>query len=220
MENQLLKKLLIKPGFKLFVANAPDDLDLILGDVPDDVKVSTKNSKDANAILLFATDSRELGQHLPGITAILQPETICWIAYPKKTSKIPSDLYLMGPWTELMNQGVNIASSVSLGTTWSGVRVRLTGQSKASGMCLEDIARNEYGEFIDVANRTVTMPPDLQKAVAKNKPALAFFNTLSFSNQKEYVLWVLSAKQEKTRTDRIGKTVAKLAEGMKNPSAK
>ena len=220
MENQLLKKLLIKPGFKLFVSNAPDDLDLMLGDVPDDVTVSTNNSKNANAVLLFAANSQELGRDLPGIITILKPETICWIAYPKKTSKIPSDLYLMGPWKELMDQGVNIASSVSLGNTWSGVRVRLTGQSKASGMCLEDIAKNEYGEFIDVTNRTVTMPPDLQKAMAKNKAGLAFFNTLSFSNQKEYVLWVLSAKQEKTRIDRIGKTVEKLAAGMKNPSAK
>jgi uncharacterized protein YdeI (YjbR/CyaY-like superfamily) len=34
------------------------------------------------------------------------------------------------------------------------------------------------------------------------------------------VLWVLTAKQEKTRTDRLQKTIGKLIAGKKNPSDK
>jgi len=49
---------------------------------------------------------------------------------------------------------------------------------------------------------------------------MAFYQGLSYSNKKEYVAWILSAKQEKTRSERLIKMVEKLSEGKKNPSEK
>src|SRR5260221_562409 len=49
---------------------------------------------------------------------------------------------------------------------------------------------------------------------AKNKAEL------SYSNKKEYLLWILTAKQEKTRNERLGKLTEKLVAGKKNPSEK
>jgi uncharacterized protein YdeI (YjbR/CyaY-like superfamily) len=49
---------------------------------------------------------------------------------------------------------------------------------------------------------------------------MSFYEELSYTNKKEYVLWILTAKQEKTRQDRITKMVQKLLEGMKNPTQK
>ena len=40
------------------------------------------------------------------------------------------------------------------------------------------------------------------------------------TSQKEYVVWILSAKQEKTKSERLVKLVEKLSEGKKNPSDK
>jgi uncharacterized protein YdeI (YjbR/CyaY-like superfamily) len=47
-----------------------------------------------------------------------------------------------------------------------------------------------------------------------------FYQQLSYSNKKEYVLWILTAKQEKTRDERLVKLVEKLNVGKKNPSEK
>jgi uncharacterized protein YdeI (YjbR/CyaY-like superfamily) len=46
------------------------------------------------------------------------------------------------------------------------------------------------------------------------------FETLSFTNQREYVTWILEAKKPETRAARLAKTVDMLAKGRKNPSDK
>ncbi|WP_410221657.1 YdeI/OmpD-associated family protein [Pedobacter sp.] len=87
-------------------------------------------------------------------------------------------------------------------------------------MANEDIQKSEYGDYIDIANRTVKLPPYLTEVLKLHPMAISFFESLSYSNKKEYVLWVLSAKQEKTRNERVSKTVEKLLSGKKNPSEK
>ncbi|RZJ71320.1 MAG: hypothetical protein EOO47_22965 [Flavobacterium sp.] len=91
---------------------------------------------------------------------------------------------------------------------------------KRSGLGNTEIAKSDYGNYIDVANKIITLPEDLESELKKEVSAFDFYQSLSYSNRKEYVLWVLSAKQEKTRLDRILKTVEKLAAGKKNPSEK
>ncbi len=71
---------------------------------------------------------------------------------------------------------------------------------------------------VDRAARVVTAPKDLQKLIAKNAKARAAFDRLSFTNRKEYVVWILDAKRPETRADRLVKSVEKLATGKKNPS--
>lgn len=72
----------------------------------------------------------------------------------------------------------------------------------------------------DTEERTVDVPDDLKKVLAKNKAAQKFFDSLSFTNRKEYALWIGSAKKEETRAKRLEQTLDKLLAGLKNPSAK
>lgn len=65
------------------------------------------------------------------------------------------------------------------------------------------------------AKAEIPMPDDLGKALAASKTAQAFFDGLSPSARREYLEWVTSAKQEKTRLSRIETTVAQCAEGKK-----
>ena len=64
------------------------------------------------------------------------------------------------------------------------------------------------------------MPADIAATFARNKKARERFDALSFTNRKEYVLWVVGAKREGTRADRVTKTVEKLVAGKKNPGEK
>jgi uncharacterized protein YdeI (YjbR/CyaY-like superfamily) len=54
----------------------------------------------------------------------------------------------------------------------------------------------------------------------KTPAAHQFYDSLSYSNRKEYVLWLLTAKQQKTREYRLVKTIEKLLAGKKNPAEK
>lgn len=72
----------------------------------------------------------------------------------------------------------------------------------------------------DTEERVVEIPDDLKNALAENQKAKVFFDSLSFTNRKEYSVWIKSAKKEQTREKRLRETIQKLVRGLKNPSAK
>ena len=72
----------------------------------------------------------------------------------------------------------------------------------------------------DTEERVVEIPEPLAKALAENKKATTFFDTLSYTNRKEYARWISEAKKDETRTKRLEATIEKLLAGKKNPSEK
>ncbi|HEY0738772.1 MAG TPA: YdeI/OmpD-associated family protein [Herpetosiphonaceae bacterium] len=64
---------------------------------------------------------------------------------------------------------------------------------------------------LDSEPRTVEIPDDLAAALAEHEGAPATFDGLSFSQRKEYVRQVESAKAQETRERRIASIVAKLS---------
>jgi uncharacterized protein YdeI (YjbR/CyaY-like superfamily) len=59
----------------------------------------------------------------------------------------------------------------------------------------------------------LVVPEGLQSALSKNLAAQVFFDKFSYSQRKEYIMWVNEAKTEDTRAKRIGTTVELVAEG-------
>jgi hypothetical protein len=84
----------------------------------------------------------------------------------------------------------------------------------------------KIGEAIRVTVRLATtarvleIPPELGEILSRDKKVRAFFDALSFTNRKEYVVWILSARRPETKSSRLQLTLKKLREGKKNPSAK
>ncbi len=67
----------------------------------------------------------------------------------------------------------------------------------------------------DEEPRQLELPEELQSGFAQNPGAQEFFETLSFSRQREFVLWINDAKRAETRQQRIEKTIALLLEHKK-----
>lgn len=59
------------------------------------------------------------------------------------------------------------------------------------------------------------MPPALAKALRQNKAAAAGFKAMSISCQREYKVWISSARQEETIQRRLAETLRALASGKK-----
>jgi hypothetical protein len=72
----------------------------------------------------------------------------------------------------------------------------------------------------DVEERKVDVPPQLMKALSAKPKAQKFFDSLSYTNKKEFAQWISSAKKEETRAARLTQTIQKLLDGKKNPSQK
>ena len=67
----------------------------------------------------------------------------------------------------------------------------------------------------DTEPRVLEIPADLKKAFRTQKMAKAFFDKLSYTHQREYVMWINEAKKEETRRNRVAKAIEMLKEGKK-----
>ncbi|HEY2580482.1 MAG TPA: YdeI/OmpD-associated family protein [Mucilaginibacter sp.] len=216
----LAKKLLIKPGKSWLFYNAPNNYPALLDPLPDGTEAKFNPKGDFDGIQLFVKDSTDLAAGLKVVAPLLKPDTIVWVTYPKKSSGIVSDLEMTGNWDEPKKYGLTTVAAAGVDETWTAIRLKPEGQSKVSEFCNEEIKKNEYSEFIDLDNRQIILPPDMKNILEQSPNALAYYQTLSFTNKKEYVVWILSAKQEKTRSERLLKSVEKLLVKKKNPAEK
>jgi uncharacterized protein YdeI (YjbR/CyaY-like superfamily) len=106
-------------------------------------------------------------------------------------------------------------SLISFDDTWSSFGMRL--QNEAGQKKEATTAERVIFDYVDAATKTVRLPEDLEKALKKSKAAAAYFDTISFTNKKEYIEWVVTAKREETRSERVTGTIERLEKGWKNP---
>lgn len=216
----LAKKLQVKPGKCWLFYNAPEDYLAVLEPLPPGATAIFTPEGDIDGVQLFVKDGAELAAGLKTVSPLLKPDTIIWVTYPKKSSGIKSDLEMTGNWDEPAKYGLRPVAAASVNETWTAIRLRPEGQSKISGSGNAQIPTNQYGAYIDLENRQIILPPEMKAVLEQAPGAVTFFESLSFSNKKEYVVWILSARQEKTREDRLAKLIEKLSAGKKNPSEK
>lgn len=90
----LITKLGIKPGQRVCILDAPVDYPKKLGPLPVGVKLvsSLKKNHALDFILCFVTKSVDLHSKFPGLAEALAFTGILWISWPKRSSKVKSNL--------------------------------------------------------------------------------------------------------------------------------
>jgi hypothetical protein len=88
----LPKKLGIRDGSRVFLVNAPDGLDRSLTPMPEGSKMLTKITKPIDVGVLFAIEQTELIRWFDRTAAALDTSGRLWVAWPKKASKVPTDI--------------------------------------------------------------------------------------------------------------------------------
>jgi hypothetical protein len=202
----LAKKLLIKTAQRWLFVNSPEGFADSFASLDIDIKTDVSQEEKVDGVLLFVKNRAALEQDLANAVPVLEEETVCWIAYPKKSSGINSGLEMTGNWSEIEKYNLRIVSA------WTALRLRLIDQVKKSTISNAAIENNELNKYIDTKNRTVLLPDDVKQALKEVPEANEVYQKLAYSHQKEYVVWILTAKQEKTRTSRVQKMIEKLLE--------
>jgi hypothetical protein len=217
----IIQKLKPKTG-ALAVINSPKD---ILGEFKS-LKPSASIPAGAKArfdfVLLFATNSKELEPAWKRIIPALKDNATFWVAYPKKSSSIASDLGGMGGNAVHAGSPWQPVTRVSIDETWTGVRYKLAPnlETERKERASEEICDTDGTLVVDRINRVIHLPKDLGAVLSKHPEAKAFFDGLSFTNKKEYVLWIVEAKKAETRSNRVTSALEKMVSGKKNPSEK
>jgi hypothetical protein len=68
---------------------------------------------------------------------------------------------------------------------------------------------------LDTEPRMLDIPKDLLTELKKDRQAKAFFDKLSYTHRREYLMWINEAKRQETRQRRILKTIDMLKKGEK-----
>ena len=118
----LPRKLGIRPGARVALIGAPDGFDTVLGAVPDGVDVRTRLRGRFDVIVAFATRRAVLVRRLEALTGALEPDGGLWLAWPKRSSGVATDLAetevrALGLGTGLVDNKV-----CAIDQTWSGLR--------------------------------------------------------------------------------------------------
>jgi hypothetical protein len=85
----LAKKLGIRPGHRLMLLAAPEGF--AIPDLPDVTLVRQARGK-ADVIVSFHTERSDYERRLPRLRTHMEPAAGLWIAWPKRASKVPTDL--------------------------------------------------------------------------------------------------------------------------------
>ena len=209
------QKLKIKENFILLTINAPADFKKDIGELPKGVKISA-DSKNYNQVHWFVVNKAQMDKELTKVLKLIKDEVTLWIYYPKGTSKLQADLTRDKGWDNLLKHDeLGWISLISFDDTWSTFGARL--KTEADKKREEKPRERPIFDYVDPKTKSVRLPDDLAIALKKNKKQEDFFNTLSFTNKKEYVEWIITAKREETRTERVKGTMERLARQWKNP---
>ncbi len=88
----LAKKLGIKASSELSILNAPENYASLVAPLPQGVRTVTRFTPSADLVHLFVTLRSDLESALAGIRPKLKAEGVLWVSWPKKASKVPTDI--------------------------------------------------------------------------------------------------------------------------------
>ncbi|WP_299591465.1 DUF3052 domain-containing protein [Mucilaginibacter sp.] len=88
----LAKKLGIKPAFNMMLINAPAYYFDLFTDLPADVQINDDVIDKKDLIHFFTKQKDDYISILPGLKDQIKPNGIIWISWPKKASKIVTDI--------------------------------------------------------------------------------------------------------------------------------
>ncbi|HLL55867.1 MAG TPA: hypothetical protein VK447_20055 [Myxococcaceae bacterium] len=123
-DKPLAKKLLLKPRTVLVALNAPDNYLELLGPLPEGCAVQTQLQGKAECVHLFVRTRAELKKSMAALKKALQPNTLLWISYPKKSSKVETDLSRDQGWEPVIDAGLEGVTLVSVDGVWSAMRFK------------------------------------------------------------------------------------------------
>jgi len=120
----LAKRLRIRPGQMVLAVNAPADYAERLGALPEGARIVTRGDPArADHVHVFVRDSGDLARLGPRAIAGARGGAIIWIAYPKRTSGVATDLTRDRGW-EAVTDEIDAVSQVAVDDTWSALRFR------------------------------------------------------------------------------------------------
>ncbi len=119
----LAKKLGIKEGHRVALLDEPETFRDLLDPVPHAVEFRTSLRGKADVVVLFGTKRSVLERRIDGAGRSIFPGGGVWVAWPKRASKVPTDITEDTVREICLPKGLVDNKVCAIDDTWSGLRV-------------------------------------------------------------------------------------------------
>ncbi|GHN03132.1 DUF3052 domain-containing protein [Cytophagales bacterium WSM2-2] len=119
---ELVKKLGVKPGYSVCIVNEPENYWDWLAPLPPDVTVKAKG-KDFDFVHWFVMTNSEFERDFAKRRSMLKKNGMLWVSWPKKASKIPTDLNENIIRDFALTNGLVDVKVCSVNDIWSGLKL-------------------------------------------------------------------------------------------------
>jgi|SRR6266498_4942275 len=119
----LLKKLGIKPGYKLLLINEPDNyFQLLESDISEQI---CKNNQTPDCIHCFVKTKKELESEMKHLKSIIKknPNIVVWISWYKKSAGIATDVTEDTIRDHALRNGLVDVKVCAVSEIWSGLKL-------------------------------------------------------------------------------------------------
>jgi hypothetical protein len=119
----LAKKLGFAPDMSVVLLDAPPNLSELLGDLPSGVKVTRRLADGADIVLIFMEYAADLSRKVLALKSAVAPDGMVWVAWPKRASKMPTDLTEDVIRDIVLPTGMVDVKVCAIDATWSGLKL-------------------------------------------------------------------------------------------------
>ncbi len=131
-DTPLTKKLGVREGSRIALVGAPDGFAETLRPLPPDAEITDPDEGLIDVLVAFTTSRSELERALPTLTRSLATTGGLWLAWPKKSAGVPTDL------SDAVVQKTGLATGLvdnkvcAIDAVWSALRFVVRVQDRAA----------------------------------------------------------------------------------------
>jgi hypothetical protein len=118
------KKLRMDKAKSFLVLDIPDSLKALLPHSGVDQAFSPQSGRIYEYILLFSKVQEDLEEKIIQVKKAGKQDCLFWVAYPKLTGSIPSNLKRETVWNAFAMIGLKAVTQIAINETWSALRAR------------------------------------------------------------------------------------------------
>jgi hypothetical protein len=121
-EKSLKEKLGLKSGYSVVFLYAPLSYIVSLGEI-DDLEIFPTLKRGHDVVQLFVKQKERLIEELPEIMKSIKPSGCIWVSWPKKSSKVTTDITENTIREICLPLGLVDVKVAAIDETWSGLKL-------------------------------------------------------------------------------------------------
>ena len=118
----LYKKLGVKPGSKFGVVNEPEHFWDLIEPLPNDVQVFERATQKLDVLVYFSDEYASIKRRVPTFAKYIEADGGLWLCYPKKSSKLETDLTFEIVQKVGLDTGLVDNKSCAIDDDWTALR--------------------------------------------------------------------------------------------------